>query len=320
MFRPLCISRRSLLIAGAASAAGLGGCKKKSPGALRLQLNWLPEPEFGGFYEAKRLGLLEGVELMPGSPGVPTAQLIASGRVDYGVVCADEVVRLVAQSAPIVAIFASFQISPRGIVVHQSSPFTDLQSLWGSDSTVGIEPGQGYVRWLDHRYSGAKLTRVPRPASLATFIGDKKFAQGIYIFAEGAQLKAQGIPSRIFKVSDSGYNPYEVVLATQPKRLKERPQEVRRIVTQLAKGWGSYLDDPGPANQIMAKQNLSMDLSTMQHSAQLLQELVRVPGTALGSMQASRWEQLIDQMKRTQGLSGSAAAADCFSSLSVASL
>lgn len=293
-------------------ATALGACKRQSSQRARLQLNWLPEPEFGGFYEAKRQGRLAKVELLAGSPGLPTASLLASHKIEYGVLSADELVRMVAQSAPIVAIFACCQRSPRALVVHQDSPYQSLQALWQSEATVGIEPGQGYVRWLDHRFGGQKLKRVPRPASLATFMQDPSMAQGVYLFAEGAQLQTQGASVRMLPVADSGYNPYEVVVATTREHLKAHPQEVRRLVQELEFGWGAYLDEPGPSNEIMAKLNPAMSKAQMDAAAKLLTPLVRLPGQRLGRMQAQRWQTLIDQMVATQGLASAPAGQDCF--------
>lgn len=296
----------------AAGSFALGACKSKALRTPKLQLNWLPEPEFGGFYEAKRQGRLAGVELLPGSPGLPTASLLASEKIEYGVLSADELVRMVAQSAPIVAIFACCQKSPRAMAVHASSPYLGLQDLWQSEATVGVEPGQGYVRWLDHRFGGKKLTRVPRPASLATFMQDKNFAQGVYLFAEGAQLQLQGAKVRMLPVSDSGYNPYEVVVATTHKQLRTQPGKIRQLVADLAVGWGAYLRDPGPSNRIMAQQNPAMSLAEMNAASALLAPLVQVSRGPLGQMQVGRWQTLIDQMVRTQGLTGAPEAQDCF--------
>lgn len=316
---PLCkaqagLTRRALVqgLGAGLGALGLGACKSKAKPRARLQLNWLPEPEFGGFYEAKRQGGLAGVELLPGSPGVPTASLLASRKIEYGVLSADELVRMVAQSAPLVAIFACCQNSPRAMVVHEDSPYQSLEALWQSEATVGIEPGQGYVRWLDHRFGGHKLKRVPRPASLSTFLHDRSLSQGVYLFAEGASLQKQGARVRMLPVSDSGYNPYEVVVATTREHLAANPEQVRRLVQELASGWGSYLDKPRPSNEMMAKLNPAMSVEEMDIAATLLSPLVRVSGQRLGGMKAERWQTLIDQMVATQGLATPPRAQDCF--------
>lgn len=306
------LTRRAFGRAGVGMGVVAAGCRSKSSKGERLQLNWLPEPEFGGFYEAKRLGRLAGIELLPGSPGLPTASLLANHKIEYAVLSADELVRMVAQSAPIVALFACCQDSPRALAVHQDSPYQSLQELWQSQATVGMEPGQGYIRWLDHRFGGTKLKRVPRPASLATFMQDKTFAQGVYLFAEGAQLEVQGAKARLLPVSHSGYNPYEVVVATTVKHLNAHPKRVRGLIEDLEFGWGSYLDDPSLSNRIMAQQNPAMSSAEMDIAAKLLAPLVRVPGRALGEMRVERWQTLIDQMVLTQGLSSAPAAKDCF--------
>lgn len=308
------LSRRALVqrLGLAAGAWSLGACKTKSKGRERLQLNWLPEPEFGGFYEAQRQGRLSGVELLPGSPGVPTASLLASHKIEYGVVAADELVRMVAQSAPLVAIFACCQNSPRAMAVHQDSPYRSLQELWTSKATIGVEPGQGYVRWLDHRFGGKDLTRVPRPASLTRFMQDKDFAQGVYLFAEGAQL---GAKARMLPVSASGYNPYEVVLATTHDHLRAHPDRVQVLVRDLQFGWSAYLDDPAPSNRIMAQLNPAMSVAQMDVAAKKLDPLVRGAGRPLGHMDAQRWQTLIEQMVATQGLGTAPRAQDCFATL-----
>lgn len=313
------LSRRALTqwMGLAVGALSLQACKKKPAGRDRLQLNWLPEPEFGGFYEAKRQGRLSGIELLPGSPGLPTASLLASRKIEYGVVAGDELVRMVAQSAPIVAIFACCQNSPRALAVHQDSPYRSLQELWTSRATVGIEPGQGYVRWLDHRFGGADLKRVPRPASLTTFMQDKNFAQAVYLFAEGAQLAAKGAKARMLPVSESGYNPYEVVVATTHEHLRAHPERVQALVRDLQWGWGAYLDDPAPSNRIMAQQNPAMSSAEMDAAARELEPLVRVLGRPLGQMELERWQILIEQMVATQGLDPAPRAQDCLAALRI---
>src|SRR5450755_424995 len=63
---------------------------------VKLALNWVPEPEFGGFYAAREGGayLRQGldVDIMGGGAGVPVLQMVATGRADFGTVGGDELV------------------------------------------------------------------------------------------------------------------------------------------------------------------------------------------------------------------------------------
>jgi ABC-type nitrate/sulfonate/bicarbonate transport system substrate-binding protein len=51
---------------------------------IRLQLNWVPEPEFGGLYQAQEDGTFAkhglDVDITPGGAGAPTWQLVGQRR------------------------------------------------------------------------------------------------------------------------------------------------------------------------------------------------------------------------------------------------
>jgi NitT/TauT family transport system substrate-binding protein len=266
---------------------------------VRVQLNWVPEPEFGGLYAAKLQGFFKAegldVTLIKGSAGVPSAQLAASGKVEFGVVSADQIVTLRTRGAPLKAVFASFQTAPRAIVVHADSPHQSLEALWRSDAQVAVEPGQPFAKWLDRKYNGAALKKVASSGGLAGFISNPALAQAVYIFAEPVELERRGIKTRTFKVADSGFNPYAVVLATRDAYLTDNRATVDAFVRALRKGWAHYLDNPGPTNVEMAKLNSAMTKEAMDIAARLATPYVRGSGP-LGQMSAARWQALRDQL------------------------
>src|SRR5436190_13524344 len=68
------------------------GCRKSGGGApgeatapskVTLALNWVPEPEFGGFYAAREAGDYKKqgleVEILGGGAGSPVLQMVATG-------------------------------------------------------------------------------------------------------------------------------------------------------------------------------------------------------------------------------------------------
>lgn len=296
-------------------AKASGGKSGLTP--IRVQLNWVPEPEFGGLYAAKLQGFFKAegldVTLIKGSAGVPAAQLAASGKVEFGVVSADQVITLRSQGAPLVATYASFQTSPRAFVVHANSPHKDLNSLWTSDAKVAIEPGSPDARWLDKRYPGGTLKKVAASGGLAGFMQDKALAQAVYIFAEPVELGMREIPTRTFKVADSGYNPYAVVLATRDEYVEKNRAVVGKFTRALQKGWAHYLATPQPTNIAMAKLNPAMKKDAMDLAARLADPYVR--GEAkLGAMTTVRWQTLRGQLIELGVVQAETApkAEDCF--------
>ena len=84
------------LVVLALALVALFGCKRgSSEGAngskrVRVQLNWVPEPEFGGIYAARESGAYARagveVEIASGAAGTPVLQIVGSGQADFGVV------------------------------------------------------------------------------------------------------------------------------------------------------------------------------------------------------------------------------------------
>src|ERR1041385_3661150 len=85
--------------AGSAGTARPPGAVDTSPPPVEVtrQLNWTPEPEFGGFYAAAHDHLYEreglAVSIKAGGAGVQTWQLVATGAVPFAMAAVGEALR-----------------------------------------------------------------------------------------------------------------------------------------------------------------------------------------------------------------------------------
>ena len=288
------------------------------PREIRIQLNWVPEPEFGGFYEAKRLGydLEENLSftLISGGPGTPSAQLIAQRKVEFGVVDGSEIIALRAKGAPLVGIFASFQTNPRAFITRTEAAPSNLEELWKSKRRLAVEAGSTFMRWLTHRYGKSRMEWVTTQGGLAQFKQDPRLAQAVYVFSEPVSLKLDGVDSKIYSIADSGFNPYAVILTTHDKMVQGDPDLVRRVYRAVKKGWTSYLSNPRPTNEILSKANPSMSLEAMNIATQFARPYIEGNEGQLGLMALQRWSEL-DKQYRTLGVIKQDAAVkpkDCF--------
>jgi NitT/TauT family transport system substrate-binding protein len=291
----------SLLLLAACSSGG------SAPGtgaeAVRLQLNWFPEPEFGGMYAARERGIFEkhgvAIELLEGGADVPAAQLVASGRVELAVVAADQLLTLRAAGGPARAIFACFQKAPRVVIVKNEAGWDRLSQLWRSNATIMAAEGLAFVQYLNAKHGGEDLTFVPYSGSTTPFVlGAVTAVQG-FATAEPIQLKLDGVPVKTFLVADEGFDPYDVVVVANEGWLSREPETAAAVVRALREGWRSYLDDPGPINELMASLNKDLSKTVMDASAELLPDFVESRDTkdrALGWMTGERWGRLNRQL------------------------
>jgi NitT/TauT family transport system substrate-binding protein len=125
-------------------------------------------------------------------------------------------------------------------------------------------------------------------------------AQQCFIFAEPVALELQGIATRVFPSRDSGYDPYNVVIAASRSYAEKHPDTVRRLQRALDRGWRRYLDDPASTNAHMAELNPAMSGEAMDLAATKLAPFIENADTArlgLGAMTAERWTAIAEELK-----------------------
>ncbi len=292
------------------------GCKKAPQSNLqktRIQLNWVPEPEFGGIYAAREIGAFQRqgleVEILAGAAGTPVIQIVASGQADFGVVGADDVVLARARGIDIVAVFASFQHSPLGVMVHKDRGLEKLEDL--KSGTLAIEPGLPFGQWIKKKYGFAGVTIVPYDGGVAKFLTDPLYAQQCYVTAEPIAVRRRGKEAKVFAARETGFDPYANVIVIKGGTLKARMPLVRAFIAATAEGWKSYLESPRATNAVMAKLNTGMDLDTFDEAARTQEPLVRGEG-ALGAMTEARFKELGEQLTELGTIPKPPLASDCY--------
>ena len=269
---------------------------------LVLALNWKPEPQFGGFYAAQLQGYYQDntldVKVMEGGSGTPTIQMLAAGKVDYAIVSADEVVIAHARGATnIVALVATFQISPQAIMTHAERDFTSIKEILHSDGVLLWQAGLPYSEYLKKEYAPIKVFTAPYLGGIGSFQNDIKVSQQCFISSEPLTAVAAGLKINTFLVADTGYNPYTTVLATTRERWKASPSEVKGMIAAVRSGWNDYLEKPGDTNSAMQALNKAMSAHTFAQSAQAQQSLIKTDTTThIGEMTLARWQTLGDQL------------------------
>jgi NitT/TauT family transport system substrate-binding protein len=313
------------VIAAILMSLAIVGCDRKetspanAPGTspkVRLALNWVPEPEFGGFYAAQQAGDYKAanlnVEILPAAAGAPTWQIVGAGQVEFGIASADEVVIARTRGADVVAVFAVYQTCPQGIMVHKSRGLTSLADVFKS-GTLAVENGLPYLPWLQKKYDTSGVKMVTYSGGITEFLADKNYAQQCFVTSEPLAAARQGSDPQTFLIADSGYNPYTAVIITRASYARDNRATVDAFVAATTKGWQKYLTDPSSANQFMATLNKDMDLQTFADVAKTQEKLIQPEGLKdLGSMTEERWRELIEQLVQLKVIPKPLPPGECF--------
>ncbi len=303
------------------------GCKKEEPPkveavdtgpvSVKLQLNWKPEPQFGGFFAAQEIGAYAQngliVNVRPGGASAPTVDMLGAGTVEFAIVSADEVIRSRSNGNRIVALFAAYQTNPQGIMTRASRGFTDISEIFRAPGTLAMEKGLPYAQYLQKKYGFDKLKLVPSPfGDLSMYRSTENYAMQCFVTSEPLAAAKTGIEPKAFLIADSGYNPYTTVLATSDDYLTKHPKVVADMTAAVRAGWLDYSADAEKTNAVMQKLNPTMDAATFTASAAAQKPLMEVGSTPVGSMTLERWQTLVSQLKDLNAIANDVDPKTCF--------
>jgi NitT/TauT family transport system substrate-binding protein len=214
---------------------------------VRLQTDWFPQPEHGGYYQALARGFYreEGlaVEILPGGPNAAVMSTVATGRAEFGMTNGDDVIVAIARGVPLRMFAAEMQRDAQGILFHGENPLSSLRDLDGK--TVMAGPGSVWIQYVQRHY-GIRFDLVPLAGDLARFMNDARFIQQCFVTNEPFFARQRGADARALLIAsaEAGYEPYRVMFASR-QFIDAHPEVVRAFARASVRGWIDYLEgDP----------------------------------------------------------------------------
>jgi NitT/TauT family transport system substrate-binding protein len=283
------------------------GCRSsKTSGNLttvKLQADWYPQPEQGGFFDAIAKGFYkeEGldVQILPGGPYISSEPLVASGAVQFGMNTSDHVLESIANSnEPLIAVGATMQHDPQGILLRADSPVHTWTDLNGH--TVAVKPGSTWWEFLVKKFQLNRVHEIPATYSVANFLEDPNYIQQCFTTSEPYFAQRAGVPTRMLMNRDAGFDPYRVFY-TSTDFLREHSDVVEKFVRASIRGWRDYMNDPAAANAMILNLNPALSPDWEQYSYKALKNGNFVmgddsSGALVGQFDAARWQSTYAQM------------------------
>ena len=264
--------------------------------AVKLQLNWFPEAEHGGYFH----GLVSGayreagldVTIISGGPNTPVESQVLLGEVDFGIVNADKILAVRQNDVTIVGLLAPYQKSPRCVIVKDSSPIESFDDVGGV--TFIANTTKPFFKFLQAKYDLRDVKTIPYRGGPAIFMAKEKCIIQGYVNSEPFVFAKKGVKTRQLMLADVGFNPYTSVLVCSEQMLKENPQLVATMVAASQSAWRAYLGDSSKANAEISKRNPEMDVEILQKSSGGLPALMLIDegATTFGMMTDRRWTEL----------------------------
>lgn len=276
-----------------------------NPDRIVVQLDWVAEPEHGGFYQAEALGYFreEGlnVELIQGGANAFVHQKVATNQAQFGQADSTNTLLAVAQGLPLLNIAAVFQHDPSVLMLHQSNPISRFEELDGA--TIMARPEWAFLAFLKQKY-GIRINIIPQSFGLAQFLADPGFIQQGFYIAEPFFIEREGVTPKFLYAWDSGFDAYTVVIGNRDF-IERHPETTRAFLRAYIRGYRSYITgDPQPAHERMLAINPKVTPEFLTYSRQMIidENLATGPDGRVDGIGAISLERFETQVEQLEGL------------------
>ena len=244
----------------------------QGPFKINVQLDWVAEPEHGGFYQALAKGFFRDagldVNIMQGGPNGFVIQKVATDQADIGQSDSTNTILASNQGLPIVQIGAVFQNDPSVLMLHADNPVTRFEELDGK--TIMARPEWAFLPYLKNKYH-IDFKIIPQNFAVGNFIADRNFIQQGFYTAEPYFIVKGGAKYPKFLYAwDAGFDAYTCIFANRPWA-ERNADKVRAFMAAYIRGWRDYIEgDPSPAHALMKKVNPNVTDGFLEFSHKMI--------------------------------------------------
>jgi NitT/TauT family transport system substrate-binding protein len=290
-----------LWIAAIAACAPREG--KRTLDEVTVQLKWVHQAQFAGFYWAQEKGYYAQenlkVRFQEGGQGIDSAQPVISGEADFGVITPEDVLIKRSQGAPLTAIAAIYRRSAVVFVALADSGIIRPADFLGK--TVAAAGSGGAVRDFEFQFQAlikrlklnpSRIKLVSYDPDYTDFYARKVDVTAAFLTGGVIKMRQKGYKLNLIWPGDYGVRFYSDTLVTNEGLMAQKPELVTRFLRATLKGWREAVGDPEGAAAVTLKYAQIKDLKFQKAMMEALLPLVHTGEDQIGWMKTKDWERM----------------------------
>ena len=269
---------------------------------IKLSLDWVPQGEHGGFFQAIAKGYYSDVginlEIIPGGPSVNTKAMLMADQVDFNIGGSAGALNYAKQDLPFKVIAAFFQKTPQILMSHPNVGIDHPKDFKNKTIFLSNFGRLSFWGFIKNKYDLSDDQLKSYNFNSQPFIENPLSIQQGYLSSEPFAIKkAAGFEPVVYLLADHGFSAYANTIETSDKLIQENPDLIIRFLAASKKGWEDYLDnDPKPAFDLIQKLNPDMpsDKLAYAHKKMIEYNIVRGSVENIGYMSKERWREFYE--------------------------
>ncbi|WP_128290768.1 ABC transporter substrate-binding protein [Afifella aestuarii] len=272
-----------------------------------LQLKWVTQAQFGGYYVAQDKGFYEeaglDVEIKPGGPDIAPEQVIAGGGADVIVDWMPAALAARERGVPLVNIAQPFAKSGMELTCLKETGITKPEDFKGK--TLGVwffgneYPFLSWMSHLDIPTTGGEdgVTVIKQGFNVDPLIQKQADCISTMTYNEYWQVIDAGIPEDelvVFKYEDQGVATLEDGLYVMEENLQdpEFVDKMARFVKASMKGWDYAREHPDEAAEIVLD-NDDTGAQTEKHQKRMMREINKLTEGSDGTLNVEDYDRTV---------------------------
>jgi ABC-type nitrate/sulfonate/bicarbonate transport system substrate-binding protein len=277
---------------------------------VTVGLDWTPNTNHTGLYVAHSKGYYadEGlnVEFLQAQEGGTIEQLVATGRLDFGISYQENVTLARVEGVPIVSIAAIIQHNTSGFASRREQGIISPKDFEGKTyGTWGSEMERVVIKEL-MACDGGDFSHVEfvdigsSDFFVATEQGDVDFA---WVFQgwTGIEAEKRGIDINMVLINDQHCVPdyYTPVIITSEEKIANNPDVVKSFMRAVSQGYDFAIASPDEAAEMLLAVAPELDKDLVRMSQRYLARNYQSDAPRWGEQQAEVWQEFADWMTKT---------------------
>lgn len=301
---------RKLVMGLLAGALALTAPQAFAADAVTLQLKWVTQAQFAGYYVAKDKGFYAeenlDVTILPGGPDIAPTQVIAGGGADVVIDWMPSALAAREKGVPLVNIAQPFKSSGMMLTCTKESGITKPEDFRGK--TLGVwffgneYPFLSWMSQLGIPTDGSPqgVSVVKQGFNVDPLLQKQADCISTMTYNEYWQVIDAGIPAEelvTFKYEDQGVATLEDGLYVLEDNLKDPAfvDKMVRFVRASMKGWKWAEENPDEAAMIVLE-NDETGAQTEMHQKRMMGEIAKLTAGSDGALDEAAYQRTVDSL------------------------
>ncbi|WPZ32926.1 ABC transporter substrate-binding protein [Thalassobaculum sp. OXR-137] len=299
------------LIAGAVlGVMGLAASQAMAADEVTLQLKWVTQAQFAGYYVAKDKGFYDeenlDVTIKPGGPDIAPPQVIAGGGADVIIDWMPSALASREKGVPLVNIAQPFKSSGMMLTCRKDTGITKPADFKGKTLGVWFYGNEyPFLSWMaqlgiptDGSAEGVKVLK--QGFNVDPLLQKQADCVSTMTYNEYWQIIDAGIPAEelvVFKYQEQGVATLEDGLYVMEDKLQDPAfvDKMVRFVRASMKGWKWAEANPDAAAEIVLDNDAS-GAQTEKHQKRMMGEIAKLTAGSNGALAEADYTRTVDTL------------------------